>query len=73
MAVVPSRHYFCEFTRIVSCPIQVSEVDILGMLLTSTRNLAEWEIFYFEEMGSRTVGRGTHFLIRAEGGNDDPG
>jgi hypothetical protein len=52
MAVVPSGHYFYEFTRIVCCEIYVSEVEILGMLLTSTRNLAEWEMFYFEEIGA---------------------
>jgi hypothetical protein len=73
MAVVPSGQYLHEFSHVVCCPICVSEVDILGMLLTSTRNLAEWEIFYFEEIGAQTVGRGTHFSIRAEGGNADPG
>jgi hypothetical protein len=47
MAVVPSGHYFNEFSRIVSCPIQVSEVEILGALLTSSWNLAEWENILF--------------------------
>jgi hypothetical protein len=47
MAVVPSSHYFYEFSRVVCCPICVSHVDILGMLLTSTRNLAEWENILF--------------------------
>jgi hypothetical protein len=47
MAVVSSSHYFYEFSRVVCCPICVSRVDILGMLLTSTRNLAEWENILF--------------------------
>jgi hypothetical protein len=47
MAVVPSRHYFYEFSHVVSCPIYVSQLEILGMLLTSTRNLAEWENILF--------------------------
>jgi hypothetical protein len=47
MVVVPSSHYFYEFSRVVCCPICVSLVDILGMLLTSTRNLAEWENILF--------------------------
>jgi hypothetical protein len=32
MAVVLNGHYFYEFTRIVCCPIEVSQVEILGML-----------------------------------------
>jgi hypothetical protein len=71
MAVVPRRHYFYEFSRVVYSPICISQVEILGMLLMSTRNLAEWE--NIEEIGARTVGRGTQFSIRAEGGNADPG
>jgi hypothetical protein len=47
MAVVPRRHYFYEFSRVVCCPICISQVQILGMLLTSTRNLAEWENILF--------------------------
>jgi hypothetical protein len=47
MAVVPSSHYFYEFSRVVCCPICVSHVEILDMLLTSTRNLAEWENIIF--------------------------
>jgi hypothetical protein len=47
MAVVTSEHYFYEFSRIIGCPIQVSEVEILGTLLTSSRNLAEWEHILF--------------------------
>jgi hypothetical protein len=47
MAVVPSRHYFFEFSRVVYCPICVSHVEILGMLLRSTRNMAEWENVLF--------------------------
>jgi hypothetical protein len=47
MAVVLNGHYFYEFTRIVCCPIYVSQVEILGMLLTSTRNLVEWENVLF--------------------------
>jgi hypothetical protein len=39
------------------------------MLLMSTRNLAEWEMFYFEEMGAQTMGHGAHFSIRGKGGN----
>jgi hypothetical protein len=70
-AVVPRRHYFYESSRVVYCPICISQVEILGMLLMSTRNLAEWEMFYFEEIGARTVGRGTHCSIRADGGNAD--
>jgi hypothetical protein len=73
MAIVLSRHYFFEFSRVVYCPICVSQVEILGMLLTSTRNLAEWKIFYFDEIGARTVGHGAHISIHAEGGNTDPG
>jgi hypothetical protein len=69
VAVVPSGHYFYEFTRIVCCPILVSEVEILGMLLTSTRNKAEWEMFYFEEIGAQTMGHDAHFSIRGKGGN----
>jgi hypothetical protein len=72
-AVVPSGHYFYEFTHIVCCLIYVSEVEILGMLLTSTRNLAEWEMFYFEEIGAQTMGHGAHFSIRGKGGNTGPG
>jgi hypothetical protein len=30
-------------------------------------------MFYFEEIGARTVGHGAHFLIRAKGGNTGPG
>jgi hypothetical protein len=47
MAVVPSRHYFFEFSRVVYCPICVSHVEIQGMLLRSTRNMAEWENVLF--------------------------
>jgi hypothetical protein len=47
MAVVPSRHYFYEFSRVVYRPICVSLVEILGMLLRSTRNMAEWENVLF--------------------------
>jgi hypothetical protein len=47
MAVVPRRHYFYEFSRVIYCPICNSQVEILGMLLTSTRNLAEWENILF--------------------------
>jgi hypothetical protein len=47
MAVVPRRHYFYEFSRVIYCPICISQVEILGMLLTSTRNLAEWENILF--------------------------
>jgi hypothetical protein len=47
MAIVLSGHYFYEFTRIVCRLIYVSQVEILGMLLTSTRNLAEWENVLF--------------------------
>jgi hypothetical protein len=47
MAVVPSSHYFHEFSRVVCSPICVSQVEILGMLVTSTRNLAEWENILF--------------------------
>jgi hypothetical protein len=47
MGVVPSSHYFYEFSRVVCCPICVSQVQILGMLLTSTGNLAEWENILF--------------------------
>jgi hypothetical protein len=47
MAVVPSGHYFYEFSCIMCCLIYVSEVEILGMLLTSSRNLAEWENIIF--------------------------
>jgi hypothetical protein len=46
-AVVPSGHYFYEFSRVIYCPICVSQVEILGMLLTSTRNLAESENVLF--------------------------
>jgi hypothetical protein len=47
MAVVLSGHYLYEFSRIICCSIQVSEVEILGTFLTSTRNLAEWENILF--------------------------
>jgi hypothetical protein len=47
MTVVPRRHYFYEFSRVIYCPICISQVEILGMLLTSTRNLAEWENILF--------------------------
>jgi hypothetical protein len=47
MAIALSGHYFYEFTCIVCCPICISQVEILGMLLTSTRNLAEWENILF--------------------------
>jgi hypothetical protein len=47
MAVVLSGHYLYEFSRIVCCPIHVLEVEILGTLLTSSRNLAEWENILF--------------------------
>jgi hypothetical protein len=47
MAVVPSRHYFFEFSRVIYCPICVSLVEIPGMLLKGTRNLAEWENVLF--------------------------
>jgi hypothetical protein len=43
IAIIPSRLYIYEFLHIVCCLICVSEVEIVGMLLTSTRNLAEWE------------------------------
>jgi hypothetical protein len=46
-AVVPSGHYFYEVSRVIYCPICVSQVEILGMLLTSTRNLAESENVQF--------------------------
>jgi hypothetical protein len=46
-AVVPSGHYFYEFSRVVYCPICVSQVEILGMLLRSTRKMAEWENVQF--------------------------
>jgi hypothetical protein len=36
------------------------------MLLTSTRNLAEWEMFCFEEIGAQTMGHGAHFSIRGK-------
>jgi hypothetical protein len=29
-------------------------------------------MFYFEEIGARTVGHGAHFSIRAKGGNTGP-
>jgi hypothetical protein len=47
MAVVPSSHYFYEFSHVVYCPICVSHVEILGMLLRSNRNMAEWENLLF--------------------------
>jgi hypothetical protein len=47
MAVVPRRHYFYEFSRVVYCLICIPQVEILGMLLMSTRNLAEWENILF--------------------------
>jgi hypothetical protein len=47
MAVVLSGHYLYEFSCIICCSIQVSVVEILGTLLTSTRNLAEWENILF--------------------------
>jgi hypothetical protein len=46
-AVVPRRHYFYEFSRVVYCPICISQVEIRGMLLMSTRNLAKWENILF--------------------------
>jgi hypothetical protein len=46
-AVVPSGHYFYEFSHVIYCPICVSQVEILGMLLTSTRKLAESENVLF--------------------------
>jgi hypothetical protein len=30
-------------------------------------------MFYFEEIGARTVGHGAHIPIRANGGNTGPG
>jgi hypothetical protein len=45
--VVLSGHYFYEFSRVIYCPICISQVEILGMLLTSTRNLAESENVLF--------------------------
>jgi hypothetical protein len=47
MAVVLNEHYFYEFTRIVHCPICISQVEILGMLFMRTRNLADWENILF--------------------------
>jgi hypothetical protein len=47
MAVVLCRHYFYEFSHVVYCPICVSHVETLGMLLRSTRNMAEWENVLF--------------------------
>jgi hypothetical protein len=66
IVVRPRGLYFYEFSRTVCCLICVSQVEIVGMLLTSTRNLAEWKIYYLEEIGAQTVGHGTHFSIRAE-------
>jgi hypothetical protein len=43
LAVIPSGLYIYEFLHIVYCLICVSQLEIVGMLLTSTRNLAEWE------------------------------
>jgi hypothetical protein len=43
------------------------------MLLKSTRNLAVWEMFYFEEIGTQTMGHGADFSIRGKGGNTGPG
>jgi hypothetical protein len=47
IAVIPSRLYFYEFSCIVCCLICVSQVEIVGMLLTSTKNIAEWENVLF--------------------------
>jgi hypothetical protein len=43
IAVIPSGLYIYEFSHIVCCLICVSQVEIVGMLLTSTGNLVEWE------------------------------
>jgi hypothetical protein len=45
--VRPSGLYFDEFSRSVYWLIHVSQVEIVAMLLTSTRNLAEWENILF--------------------------
>jgi hypothetical protein len=47
MAVVLSRHYSYEFSHVVYSPFCVSHVETLGMLLRSTRNMAEWESVLF--------------------------
>jgi hypothetical protein len=47
IVVRPSGLYFYEFSRTVYCLIHVSQVEIVAMLLTSTRNLAEWENILF--------------------------
>jgi hypothetical protein len=47
IAVIPSGLYIYEFSHIVCCLIDVSQVEIVGMLLMSTRNLAEWENILF--------------------------
>jgi hypothetical protein len=43
IAVIPSGLYIYELSHIVYCLICVSQLEIVGMLLTSTRNLAAWE------------------------------
>jgi hypothetical protein len=39
IVVMLSELYFYEFSCIVCCRICVSQVEIVGMILTSTRNL----------------------------------
>jgi hypothetical protein len=47
IVVIPSGPYIYEFLRIVCVLICVSQVEIIGMLHTSTRNMAEWENILF--------------------------